>query len=69
MSRRTIIHCNICGKELDEADRHQCFSLYQKIGYGSKYDGMYVSIDLCSSCMDSLIDECKISPLEENPPF
>lgn len=69
MARHTIVTCNMCGKELDEADRRQHFSLYQIIGYGSKYDGMGIVLDLCSNCMDELIDRCKISPLEENPPF
>lgn len=69
MSRKTIVHCNLCGKELDEADRRQYFSMHSIIGYGSKYDGMGVMLDLCSDCMDDLIDRCKISPLEEDPPF
>lgn len=65
MSRETKIICNLCGKPFDEADRHQHIAIYTQLGYGSKYDGSFLALDICNSCMDSLIDRCAVNPLEE----
>lgn len=59
--------CNKCGKEFDIYDSQEDFSIYsQLIGYGSKYDGSSLELDLCCECMDELIESCKISPIKEN---
>lgn len=65
MSRETKITCNLCGKPFDEADRHQHLSLYTSIGYGSRYDGKYLALDMCNNCMDTIIDQCAVPPLED----
>ena len=60
--RKTI--CNMCGKEFDLFDKQDGQMIYSaKIGYGSKYDGSGLSMDLCIDCVDKLIDACKISPI------
>jgi len=60
-------YCNKCGKEFDVYDSQEDFSIYSLlIGYGSKYDGSSLELDLCCECMDELIDSCKISPIKEN---
>lgn len=65
MARKII--CNKCGKEFDIYDVQEDFTIHsQMIGYGSKYDGSSLQLDLCCECMDELIDSCKISPIEEN---
>ena len=65
MARKII--CNKCGKEFDIYDEQENFSIHSyQIGYGSKYDGSGLQLDLCCECMDELIDSCKISPIEEN---
>lgn len=50
-------------------DEQEDFSLYRHIGYGSKYDGDTIQLDMCCDCfdklMDSLILKCAISPLKE----
>lgn len=60
------ITCNKCGKKFDVWDSQEDFSLHRKLGYGTKYDGETLDIDLCCECMDKLIDECVISPLSDN---
>ena len=52
------ITCNKCGKKN--------FSVYRRLGYGTKYDGDDLELDLCCDCMEKLIDECIISPIVEN---
>lgn len=60
----------MCGKDFDEFDIQEDFSLYRHIGYGSKYDMNKLELDLCCGCFDKLVDEYImpnfiISPLEE----
>ena len=58
-------YCNKCGKEFGDVnqDFNDDFSIHTRIGYGSKYDMYYVKLDLCSACMDELIDTCVINPV------
>ena len=64
MRRATI--CNMCGKQFDIYDTQEDFSIYREnIGYGSKYDGNSVELDLCCECADKLFDACKLSPIVE----
>lgn len=61
MVKRT---CNMCGKEFDVFDTQERFRIYNpNIGYGSKYDGEALCLDLCCDCMDKIIDSCKINPV------
>lgn len=53
------IRCNKCNKMFDQFDMEQGFSIYHRIGYDSKYDGGRLAVDLCSDCMDDLIDIMK----------
>lgn len=62
--KKTI--CNLCGKNFDFWDEQGNFSIYTCIGYGSKYDGEQLKLDLCCECMDNLIDLCVISPVSEH---
>lgn len=59
------IHCNKCGKKFDMWDIQEDFSIRRTIGYGSRYDGDKLNINLCCDCMDGLIEECVISPTQE----
>ena len=61
-------YCNLCGKEFDEWDYHENYSIQKKIGYGSSHDGETLSLDICVDCMDKLIDGCKISPVYDVDP-
>ena len=63
MARKTTVQCNLCGKVFDEYDRNQDFSIYRRIVYGSDFDGCFICIDICNSCLDKLIDSCVISPV------
>lgn len=58
-----VTRCNKCGKEFDIWDTQESFSVYKPLGYGTKYDGLYLSLDLCCECFEKLIDECVISPI------
>lgn len=57
--------CNKCGRPIDFGDKFPGFTYEGKAGYGSKYDGENVVLDLCCDCFDWLIDVCLISPVEE----
>lgn len=66
MRRRSFvkrIFCNCCGKEMDEMDKCGVTSISRILGYGSKYDGAYVEIDICADCFDKLIESMKINPI------
>lgn len=58
------VYCNRCGREFDVWDVQHDFSIQRRIGFGSKYDGDFLNLDLCCDCMDKLIDECEIPPVE-----
>lgn len=55
--------CNMCGKEMDLFDAQENFSLRREIGYGSRYDGEILELNLCCDCMDRIIEQCKIRPV------
>lgn len=59
------IRCNKCGKIFDLWDEQEAYSIYRKLGYGTKYDGDVLQLDLCCGCMEKLIDECVIRPVIE----
>jgi len=57
--------CNMCGKEFDMCDYIGEYGFKRYVNFGSKYDGDYISIDLCCGCMDKFIESCKINPVFE----
>lgn len=57
--------CNFCGKELDEFDEAQNFTIDTTVGYGSKYDMTAVKLRLCNHCFDMLAGYCEVSPVVE----
>ena len=63
MSKTTV--CNKCGKQFDMWDEQEGYAIYTRLGYGSKYDGDHLELDLCCKCMDELIDSCKVGPISE----
>lgn len=63
MSKQYI--CNKCGKEFDMWDTQEHFHFYGQFGYGTKHDGSMLELDLCCSCMEALIEECKVNPVIE----
>lgn len=56
--------CNMCGKPFDMWDDAEGFRMHRQLGYGTKYDGDILELDLCCSCIETIIDSCTISPLE-----
>ena len=53
-----IYKCDLCGKPFNEFDEQEAFGLhYNSIGYGSKYDGCNIDVDLCCDCFDILMSE------------
>lgn len=58
-----VLYCNKCGKKLDMWDEQEDFSMQRQLGYGSRYDGDTLDLDLCCSCMDGLIESCAIPPV------
>lgn len=61
-----ICYCNKCGKKMDLWDIQEDFSIYTTCGYGTKYDGSKIELDLCCDCMEKLIKDCKINPVEDD---
>ena len=57
------LYCNKCGKKFDIYDEQEQFSFSSWLGYGTKYDGSRLDLDLCCQCMEELIDSCKINPV------
>ena len=59
--------CNICGREFDEWDNQEKLGLHTSFGYGTKFDGNYLDLDVCCTCFDGLMDKliqmCKINPI------
>lgn len=60
---RNETYCNLCGKKLDTWDKQEEFAIYRLLGYGTRYDGEFLELDLCCECMDKLIEMCAISPI------
>lgn len=62
--------CNYCGKELDGNNEWNHATCTTHLGYGSKYDGDYFRLDLCTACTDKFIELvrplCKEDPLQED---
>lgn len=62
--------CNICGKEFDIWDNQESFGFHHLyVGYGSKFDGSHIDVDLCCDCFDELMDtyiipKCKVWPIQ-----
>lgn len=66
----TKIVCNLCGKTFSNNNCMTIVNFDAMLPYGSKYDGMRFSIDLCPECCDKTIDLirplCKFDPLNDS---
>ena len=58
-------YCNMCGNEFDIWDYEEDFHIHTLLGYGTAYDGDRLHLRLCCSCMESIINNCKIDPIVE----
>ena len=61
MSKQIV--CNKCGKPFDIWDKQENFQIYRNLGYGTKYDGSKLDLNLCCNCMEELVDGCWINPI------
>ena len=53
-----IHKCDLCGKTFNAFDEQEYFGLhYHNVGYGSKYDGCHIDIDMCCGCFDKMMTE------------
>ena len=62
------IVCNVCWKKIDQILEEQAVvSIHDIIGYGSKYCGDEINLDICTDCFDKLIDDftekCAVNPI------
>ena len=64
MAQQKKIICNKCGRVIENKETFLGFTADLGIGYGSKYDGETIRIDLCTDCIDRLIETCVVSPLQ-----
>lgn len=54
----------MCGKDIDDNEREDSWGFVDTLGYYSKYDGSKITMDLCPECVDKIIEQCIISPIE-----
>lgn len=61
--------CNVCGKEFGMFDKQENLGLHTHFGYGTKFDGDRIELDICCNCFENLMDKfipmCKINPIIE----
>ena len=62
--------CNMCGRDFDMWDEQDGLMVNQRLGYGSRFDGHNLQLDLCCVCYDELMGEyllpkCRINPMSE----
>jgi hypothetical protein len=59
----------MCGNEFNEWDTQEDFGFHYSVGYGSKFDGDIIDLDLCCGCFDKIMDwiipQCKTNPVTE----
>lgn len=66
---KLVPRCTMCGKLFDEYDyqENNCFTKH--VGYGSKYDLHKLTLNLCTTCFDKILNfvvpQCKENPLQE----
>lgn len=52
-----IFKCDLCCKDFDEFDTQENFGLhYSSVGYGSKFDGESIDVDMCCGCFDKMME-------------
>jgi len=51
-----IVICNRCGKEIIENKDHVWF-INQLAGYGSIYDGDFISKEICDECLEEFLSK------------
>ena len=59
----TMKVCNLCGGEFDVFDEQEGFSIHKTCGYGTKFDGERLELDICCGCMEKLVDSCVVTPI------
>lgn len=58
--------CNICGKPMNIFDKQNNFFIQnEQVGYGSEHDGTRLSLHICCECMDAIISNCLVNPIED----
>jgi len=58
--------CSKCGKKFDIWDCQEDFRIHRQLGYGTKYDGDKLELNLCCKCVEELIDTCVLNPIIDN---
>lgn len=54
---KSVKRCTVCGKKFDMWDVQESFRFHHRVGYGSKYDGRDLNLNMCCACFDGLMDE------------
>lgn len=66
MDKEKYIICNYCGEVMDYFDQNEDFSIKKtRLGFGTIYDGDKLELRLCCSCMEKIIQNCKVSPITD----
>lgn len=66
MRKLTKTTCDLCGKTFDEYDKSNDFCIMDVPGYGSRYDGEKIHINLCCKCFDSIVDKAVFASKERD---
>lgn len=59
-----IRKCDLCGKVFNNYDEQEGFGLRYEVGYGSRYDGSSINVDICCDCFDKMMDEYIVPKLK-----
>jgi hypothetical protein len=55
------VTCSMCGKNMCNITEPECISgipIDATFGYGSKFDGNEIHLDLCDECIEDIVRDC-----------
>ena len=60
--------CNVCGRQFGQitpsGNLYGGIFIYHEVGYGSEHDGEVLEMSICYDCLDKIIGECAVNPIE-----
>lgn len=56
--------CNVCGRRVNPGEGFGFVKVTDVLGYGSKHDMELLNMNICYSCIDYLVNHCKINPFD-----
>jgi len=66
--QQPLLYCNLCGAILNRMDLKNRLAISRDVGRGSSYNGSHITMRMCCSCFDRLVEGCEVPPVEEVSP-